>query len=445
MKKIVMLGGFSLLSMGVYAQEIQHKRCATVEYTNYLESKEPGYIQKTEKAFNAARDKSQNAQLKLQSTYTIPVVVHVVYNTATENIADSVIHNQIQVLNEDYNRENADSVNLRSEFFPHVGRGKIRFQLAAVDPNGNLTTGITRTQSTVTSFMDLMGFMGGDMSSTERVKSTADGGKDPWDQTKYLNIWVCDMSVDFLGQEMQMLMGYATPPANLPNWPAGSTSGMSDGVVIQYHVFGRNNPNPLLVDGVAQVVKGRTVTHEVGHYLGLRHIWGDDASCSVDDGVSDTPNANDKSNFDCNKTKNTCTNDNIGGVDLPDMVENFMDYSAEDCQNTFTDGQIQLMRAVLEDHREDLINNNPALGITENGTLSLTISPNPTKSSIEVKTRSKFEGSLQLFDLNGKQVLSSHATGNQTTIDLSNLNNGVYQLVLTHKDGSRAVERVVKN
>lgn len=117
MKKIVMLGGFSLLSMGVYAQEIQHKRCATVEYANYRESKEPGYIQKTEKAFNAARDKSQNAQLKSQSTYTIPVVVHVVYNTATENIADSVIHNQIQVLNEDYNRENADSVNLRSEFF----------------------------------------------------------------------------------------------------------------------------------------------------------------------------------------------------------------------------------------------------------------------------------------------------------------------------------------
>ena len=115
------------------------------------------------------------------------------------------------------------------------------------------------------------------MTDLEKVKSTADGGIDPWDQSRYLNIWVCDMSI--FG--VTALLGYATPPAGLPNWPPGSSGTLGDGVVIQYQAFGSNNPNQI---GQGIVVKGRTPSHEVGHYLGLRHIWGD-GDCTAEDGI----------------------------------------------------------------------------------------------------------------------------------------------------------------
>lgn len=442
MKNYIWLFAATFLSLGVHAQTPQSKRCATVEYVNYRESVQPGYQHQTEKAFQAARSKAENAVNKSTTTYTIPVVVHVVYNTAAQNIPDSVIYNQIQILNEDYNRENADSVNLRSEFFPVVGRGKIRFELATIDPSGNPTTGITRTQTTHATFLDMLGFLGGDMSSTERVKSSANGGINPWNQSKYLNIWVCNMAVSFMGQETPMLMGYATPPSGLPNWPAGSTDGMSDGVVIQYQVFGRNNPNPLVVSGSTQVVKGRTVTHEVGHYLGLRHIWGDDASCSVDDGVSDTPNATAESDFDCNKTKNTCTNDQIGGVDLPDMVENFMDYSAEDCQNTFTDKQIQLMRAVLENQRFDLIDNN--LAISESKQAHFTLYPNPAKTEVVLGLTENEATHVRVLELQGKLIQEFPVVGSNTVINVSNLQSGIYQVEVTLANGTKQVVKLMK-
>src|SRR5690606_22725573 len=161
------------------------------------------------------------------------------------------------------------------------------------------------------------------------------------------------------------------------HWPAGTIDGLSDGVVIQFQCFGSNNPNPLPnPDGSGDILEvlGRTVTHEVGHYLGLRHIWGD-GDCTAQDGVDDTPNATGQSDFDCDASKNTCV-DNIFGVDLPDMIENYMDYSAEDCQNSFTQGQVDIMHGVLDNERYDLVHGNPA-SVSTLDEISLSIFPNP--------------------------------------------------------------------
>ena len=128
-----------------------------------------------------------------------------------------------------------------------------------------------------------------------------------------------------------------------------------DGVVIDYRVFGRNSPFELdLGQGTPIVTQGRTPVHEVGHYLGLRHVWGDGGgllggdSCMEDDGVADTPNSGSQANFDCDPTRNTCID---ATDDLPDMIENFLDYSSEACMNSFTMGQIEIMRGVLENER----------------------------------------------------------------------------------------------
>lgn len=439
MKKHLLLFGLTLISVQTFSQDVQTKRCATVEYTHYRESKQPGYIQATKNAFSLAKN---NISQKSETEYIIPVVVHIVYNNAAQNLHDSIIHNQIQILNEDFNRENADTVNMRSVFAPIVGSAKIRFQLAAVDPNGNPTNGITRTETSKTTFTSVMGLLTGDMSENETVKSTANGGIDPWNQSKYLNIWVCNMGISFGGQDMNALLGYATPPANLPNWPAGTVDGLSDGVVIQFQAFGRNNPNPLITDGQAATVKGRTVTHEVGHYLGLRHVWGD-GDCSQDDGIEDTPNANDQSEFDCNTTKNTCV-DNILGADLPDMVENYMDYSAEDCQNSLTKKQIELIRGVIETNRWDLVNNNPAVGIKDVVTYHSSLYPNPSNTMITLTSNHQIEGQIDIIDINGKTVQSVSGNGFETSISIAELQNGIYQITFKNNDGSTSNIRLVK-
>ncbi len=422
MKHFLLVTGLVIANFS-FSQNIV--RCFSHEAVQYAAQKDATFMDRYEQQFQDAKTAGKNSFLA-KSEYLIPVVVHVVYNKEEENLADSVIHDQIRVLNEDYNRLNADTVNMRGVFNPVAGSPKIRFVLVSRDPDGNPTTGITRTQTTTTAFMDIMGFLTGDMTAIEKIKSTADGGIDPWDQSKYLNIWVGNISINFGGQETTALLGYATPPAGLPNWPAGSTTGMSDGVVISHKVFGSNNPNPLADQGY--IVKGRTVSHEVGHYLGLRHIWGDAQNCSEDDGVEDTPNATDQSQSDCDTSKNTCV-DNIPGIgDLPDMIENFMDYSAETCQNSFTKGQVEIMRGVLEGPRYDLVNDNEHLVVSNVEMITANIYPNPTTSSVTMSFSNAPE-QIVIYDINGKLVKSFLTTSTLLTVDMIDLQAGVYTVM----------------
>ncbi len=316
-----------------------------------MEQLSPGYRLAVDKAYHQAIQHVNRADLRRKvvsdTVYIVPVVFHVLYNKSVENIPDSLLFSQLEVLNQDFRRLNPDTGNLRSIFKSRAGDTRVEFRMASQDPNGNPSNGIDRQYTSVTSW--------GSLSLNDNMKKTANGGVAAWDPDKYLNIWVCNM--DYSGSPY--VLGYAYPPVGAPNWGSGSNalSKNYEGVVLHYLVTGRNNPYGAAHSSAAvrASVRGRTATHEVGHFMGLRHIWGDPRftsdRCVVDDGIDDTPKASDKSNFDCNKSKNTC---NEGAGDMPDLVENYMDYSSNICQVMFTRKQSAIMQYCLTQLRPGL-------------------------------------------------------------------------------------------
>ena len=286
----------------------QTRNCGTMEHLELQKKSDPAIQQKMDaiESFTAQR-LSANRQAKVAGEIiTLPVVVHVLYNSNNENISDAQIQSQIDVLNEDFRRTNSDADDTWSSV---AADSQIEFALATIDPNGNATTGITRKSSTITEW-----------GTNDAMKSSSQGGIDPWDTSEYLNMWVCNIGSN--------LLGYA-------QFPGGSAA--TDGVVMGPQFFGSSDKgNNFFLS--APFDKGRTTTHEVGHFLNLRHIWGD-GGCGVDDFVTDTP-LSDASNGGCATGHTSC-----GSVD---MVENYMDYSDDDCMNLFTEGQKDRMRTVLE-------------------------------------------------------------------------------------------------
>lgn len=423
MKSLLVIAAV-ILTAGLNAQNQTHK-CHTYELMQHQESLTPGYLN----AVNESFDRAKMYQGQDRATvHQINVVVHIVYNQPQENLADSVVFDQIARLNEDFRRLNADTTNLRDTFNTIVGDSFIEFQLATIDPQGNPTNGITRTQTSETTFINFASF------PAEGVKSDAGGGIDPWDQEHYLNIWVCNMS--FAGSPF--LLGYATPPNNLPNWPPGSADNMSDGVVIEYEAFGSNNPNPLDLGSGPITVLGRTLVHEIGHYLGLRHIWAD-GDCTEQDGIDDTPNALDQSNQDCDTTKNTCTDAIAVLGDLPDMVENYMDYSSEECQNSFTIGQIDLMRSIIENERIGLISPNPA-NLKLNHELEFSLYPNPAKNSTFLKN---YSGEVVLVEVISETGSILKREMMQNELEITSLNPGIYFIRVSSSEVSTTKKLVV--
>lgn len=282
--------------------------------------------QQTEEFINTPQGVRERVQV------TIPVVVNVVYNTTAENISDAQIQSQIDVLNQDFRALNADRLNTPSIFSGLIADFEINFCLATQDPNGNATTGIRRQSTTATSF-----------SSNDAVKFTAQGGLDAWDRNKYLNLWVCDLS--------GTLLGYA-------QFPGGAAA--TDGVVCDYLYFG--------TVGVATAPfnKGRTATHEIGHWLNLRHIWGD-ANCGSDL-VSDTPTHN-TSNVGCPTYPHLST---CSGTPV-EMTMNYMDYTDDACMYMFTAGQKARAQAlfVTGGSRASLLTSNGCQPPTGGGTCAV--------------------------------------------------------------------------
>jgi hypothetical protein len=378
----------------------------------------PAFHQAATSAFEAAGTLRASSRNKL----TVPVVVHVVWKQAPENLADSLIEAQIRVLNEDFNRTNPDATNTRPIFQPVAGEAGIEFVLEAVK----------RVQTTQDFKVDPIT---GSLAS--EVKFTALGGSDAVDPNHHLNIWVCKIQpITLFGITLGQILGFAFPPANLDNWPAqsGAPQPGEDGVVIDFRMFGPNNPNPIQAPGSTEnlIVKGRTPTHEVGHYLGLRHIWGDGGllgpnNCNQSDGVADTPFANAQSEFDCDFSRNTCPAvEPFFGVDMPDMVENFMDYSSESCMNLFSKGQVERMRAVLEGPRSGLTTGPLTAGPLHDAA-SLQISPNPVGQVLHVVQTAADESLLAIINLNGQTVWQAASEGQPSrTVDISHLLPGMY-------------------
>jgi hypothetical protein len=309
-----------------------HIRCLSSEYNDYLRELNP----KTEssEAFEmwmAAKIEEQKSLQQIASQsggiIYIPVVVHVIHNGddygTNENITDEQVLSQITVLNQDYRRLtgtpgfNSNTVGADTQ---------VEFVLAKVDLNGNPTNGINRVNMCQESWETV--------DINQIVKPTT-----IWDPSQYMNMWCVNFTND-------QLLGYAQfPESNLAGMSLASQNALSDGVVANYTTFGSSS----LTTGSFSPPydKGRTMTHEVGHYLGLRHIWGDNSACPATntatdkDFVADTPAAN-APNYGCPTGANSCTA-NPGN----DMIQNYMDYSDDSCMNIFTIGQKARITTVL--------------------------------------------------------------------------------------------------
>ncbi len=253
--------------------------------------------------------------VRREGVTTIPVVVHVVHHTDEQDVSDAQIASQLAVLNADYGAANGDLDQVPAPWQALIGKADVVFELATVDPAGGVTTGVDRRRTHVAAFDD-----------DDAVKSEPRGGLDAWPADRYLNVWVCPM-LDLLGY------------AQLPGGPTET-----DGVVIDTLSFGTTGT------ATPPFHLGRTATHEVGHWLNLLHIWGDDGlGCAGSDLVDDTPNqAGPNTGLPVYPTI-TCDNAPNG-----DMFVNFMDYTDDPGMVMFTAGQVARMHAALDGPRASL-------------------------------------------------------------------------------------------
>jgi len=322
MKLLLLFSGSFLLTFGLFAQD----RCATKVFEAYQAQKNPLYAEAKEaflKNFNALIKKKNTGRMlpSEEKIYKIPVVVHIIHNNASEtiggthntNISDEQVYSQIRVLNEDYRRKPFTN-GFNND--PLGADTKIEFCLASRDPNGKSTTGITRTYSPKNEWR---------VTDDSLMKTLQ-----YWPASQYLNIWVLNLEPTYLGYSQ-------FPYSKILKGLVGPYDINTDGVVIDYTAFGTM--------GAARPPYnlGRTATHEIGHWLGLIHIWGD-AHCG-NDYVSDTPwdywyndSGTCKDSSDCD----------LDGVYTRDLTNDYLDYSVDACMNLFTSGQKQRMRTLLE-------------------------------------------------------------------------------------------------
>lgn len=390
-----------------------HFKCGYDHFITMKKHHDPHWFGLNQQMFEACKN---NRGGGTGGVYTLPVVFHVLYNNDSQNIPDSVIYSQLDVLNEDYRRLNADAVNTREIFLPVAADCEIQFALATVDPQGNPTTGIEHIMTDRTEFtLEIFSTV----NTLDEVKHTSTGGADAWDTEHYINIWICNVTTDFPGAQ---IFGMSYPPGGLDNWPANSNAPTAedDGIVIHYTTVGRNNPVSE-DDGTDLNDLGRTLSHEMGHYLGLRHTWGDEFFgdvCSEDDGIDDTPLCGSGDQFECDLTANTCDDGTLN--DQPDMIENYMDYNQDACYNMFTEGQKTWMRYALEELRSGLLQ---PLDIRTIHTMEKITWPNPTSDALFVN--SQLRGSdYTIYNAAGQMIERGNIRSN--SLSVADLQSGLY-------------------
>lgn len=315
------------------AREKLTRTCATMEHHFALAEVDETYKlnRRSIETFSTA------ARLVPRSTVVrIPVVVHVIYRTDSENISQEQIDSQIAALNRDFRLHNADRKNIPKPFRELAVDTLIEFALAVRDPDDKPTTGVTRTKTSKTVFP----YDSTDRDSTRKLDQLVkqqEFGKLAWPSSDYLNLWVCSLGGG--------LLGYA-------QFPGGASS--TDGVVILNKAFGSG--------GIAEKPfdLGRTAVHEVGHWLNLLHIWGDDGGgCSASDNVHDTPNQGGANTRKPKFPRISCNNGPNG-----DMFMNYMDYVDDDTMVMFSKGQVERMNATLAGPRASLAQSKGLLPVT---------------------------------------------------------------------------------
>lgn len=356
---------------------------------------------------------------------TIPVIVHIIYNGESygvgTNLDSTQVYSQFDVLNQDYRMSNADLVNTPAAFAPLIADMGLNFSKATVDPNGNplAEPGIDRVNRTT------MGW-----TFPPYTMSYIDANIKPatvWDPTRYLNIWVMNMSAG--------LLGYFTFPANsgLSGLPVTSPDPLRDGIVVHYCAFGNTG------NVCAPFDKGRTATYEIAQWLGLRRLA--QVNCG-DDGVTDTP-VGDYSYGGCPsfpQVAAACGNGPNG-----DIFMNFLSYVDDGCKVMFTQGQKARIDTCLTNgtYQSALRMSNVATAIATNkNKFDFSIFPDPSSGIVNLNLKQN-RGQVNICNMLGEVVYSSIITQNNMQIDLSNLPNGVYFITVYGTESSET-KKIIK-
>lgn len=392
---------------------------------------------------------------KAAVVYNIPIVFHILHSgvavnstsaTTGRNLNAAQINSQINILNADYRIANTDFSTYVTQpgFVSIAADAEINFCAAQIDPTGAVMAepGIDRINVSSKGWSALP-------YSMSYIESTVKPGSS-WDPTKYYNVWV----LEFGGSDAGTL-GYA----QFPTIPSGTNpvtdmvgqggAANTDGVVLDYHFVG--NTGTALSPSSAPYNKGRTLTHETGHWLGLWHIWGDDSNCSGSDYVADTPNQRIE-NYTCPTTAGAVVTDNCTTTSPGVNYQNYMDYSDDKCMVMFTNGQKARMQAVMANcvRRASLNTSTVCAVIGVKETLSnveMSVYPNPTNGElfVDITTLDAQDFTLSVVNTLGqtvKEVKQVQSNGGKIKIDLSDKNAGVYFVTLKSKSGSK-VKRII--
>lgn len=337
---------------------------------------------------------------------TISVVFHIVYNTASENISDEQIMSQLEVLNEDFRllNENQSLVTWPS-FQTSMADMELNFQLAEKDPWGMPTTGIVRRFTSIPRIALKLS------DGRRRICYDDLGGSDAWCPEHYLNIWVGKFNEGFFAET---------------SFP-GQDIAPEDGIRIDPFRVGRDG------SAIAPNHLGRTLTHEIGHYFSLQHLWGSGSanpSCTDDDGISDTPQQAFTYAGECPG------NFNLQSCGSRDQFPNYLNYTDDACMAMFTKGQKERVWAILNTLRQGLkVPASCGMVPTEDfliaNDIHISISPNPAYGQVEiyVKSSQSFEGSLEIIGADAHLVaVHKFASNTPFYLDKTTFSTGLYLL-----------------
>jgi hypothetical protein len=413
-----MKGGFTLLFVLVFFQQLfAQDNCASYQYQQTALRSNPSLTEqlKSIEAFTQQQLNNRFSSRMEGTVIKIPVVVHILYHTPEEKISDAQVASQITALNKYFRRRNNDTASTPAYFRSIAADIEIEFELAISDPRRRATSGITRKYTPVTKW-----------GADDKMKSVAETGADAWDTKNYLNIWVCNLD---------KFAGYATLPG---------TDEKKDGLVISYRAFGTS--------GHAGNGQGKTAVHEAGHWLGLRHLWGDEY-CG-DDGVGDTPKQASYTSGCPTTVRITCSNAPHG-----DMYMNYMDFTNETCVNMFTQGQKDKMRAlfaaggprysllVSKGLDLPLLSEIPVPADEDPKWLRPNLYPNPASSEmmLDLSYDIRWIGkTIFVTNLQGQNVMNVIVTSKNQRIDISRLQAGLYFLAAKKDDGESMKMKFVK-